>query len=97
MDTLINLYVTLTGAWKKVAAFLPLIGGIGSLLLGVGGFAIEISHAANAGALLDIIKGWNTDPNTALVSAGLLALGVHTNHKGNQTAIATNTQQIQSK
>ena len=89
MDIMINLYASLTGAWKKVAHFLPLVIGAGTLLTGIAGFLLEIGHSANASGLLHILQNIQSDPNTALILAGLGALGVHTNH-------TNNAQQIQS-
>lgn len=94
MDKILNLIAGLTGAWKKVAAWLPLLCGAGSLLLGVGGFLIEVGKAADFASAYHILSAWQSDPNTALVTAGLLALGVHTNHNENKATIAEHTEAL---
>ncbi len=88
MDTIVNLYASATGIWKKVAAFLPLVAGAGSILVGAGGILNELSSAANAAAALHVAQGLASDPNTAMVIAGLTALGIHSNHADNKAAIA---------
>lgn len=80
MGTLINLYASASGLWKKVAALLPLALGLGSLLSGVAGILLEVGHANNASGLLALVQGLQNDPNTALIVAGLAALGINTNH-----------------
>lgn len=80
MDTLLNLAANVSGLWKKVAALLPLVLGAGTLLVGVGGVLLELGHAGNAAAALKVIQGLQSDPNTAMVLAGLTALGIHQNH-----------------
>lgn len=104
METLITLWTEANGFWQKIAAFLPLVIGIGTLLSGLGGFCLEFGHAANAAAVFTLLKSIQSDPNMGLVLAGLGALGVHLNHATNvaKTAqhsedIAANTAAIESK
>lgn len=94
MDAIINLFANLSGLWKKLAALLPLVLGAGSLLSGLAGFCNEFGHAANAAALLSLAQGLQNDPNTALVLAGLAALGIHTNHKANAETIGDHAEVI---
>lgn len=88
MDMIVNACASVSGVWKKIAAFLPLLLGAGSVLSGLAGFCMEFGHAANAAALLKLAQGLQTDPNTALVLAGLAALGINTNHKSNAAVLA---------
>lgn len=88
MNALIDMYANASGIWKKIATVLPFVIGAGSLLCGLGGICFELGHAANAAAMLDVLRGLSTDPNTAEVLAGLAALGIHTNH---QTVAAAQT------
>lgn len=87
MGTLVNLFASVSGIWKKAASFMPLILGVGSLLGGLAGFCNEMGHAKDAAALLAILQGVSNDPNSALVLAGLGALGIHTNHAANAAAL----------
>ena len=91
MGTLINLYANASGLWKKAASFLPLILGIGSLLGGLAGFCNEFGHAKDAASLLAVLQGISNDPNSALVLAGLGALGIHTNHAANAATLEDHT------
>ncbi len=91
MGAIINLYAGASGLWKKIAAFLPIVLGLGSLLSGLAGFCLEFGHAANAAALLALAQKLQSDPNTGLVLAGLAALGIHTNHQDNKAAIIGET------
>ena len=96
MDLIATIIGNITGAWKKVAAFLPLVAGAGSVLAGAGGILLELSHSANAGGALAILKGLQADPNTALIVTGLTALGLHQNHLGNVAAIQATQPQAQA-
>ncbi|MDD5301487.1 MAG: hypothetical protein PHS14_00145 [Elusimicrobia bacterium] len=78
MDPLINLYASLTGLWDKFAVWLPKIGGVGSVLTGVGGLLLEVSHATSAAALVELARNFKGDPNVGLILAGLVVLGLHT-------------------
>ena len=92
MNTIIGWIANLTGIWKKVATVLPMIAGAGSLLVGAGGVLLEVAHAGNAGAALKVIQGLTSDPNTAMIIAGLTAIGIHSNHSSNVAAIASQVQ-----
>lgn len=90
MDTMINAYASVSGMWKKVAAWLPLLAGAGSVLVGAGSILLSLGHATDAAAALHIVQGLSAqDPNVVLVVGGLAALGVHTNHNDNVAAIAS--------
>lgn len=95
MDWLINSYVSASGIWKKVASILPLVIGVGSLLSGLGGLCLEFGHAANASAMLDLLKHLQTDPNVGLIVAGLGALGVHQNHTSNVSNLQEHADKIE--
>lgn len=88
MDFIVNTYANISGLWKKIAAFLPMVAGAGSVLVGAGNICVEFSKADSAATALHIFQSLTTDPNTAMVIAGLTALGIHTNHTDNKTAIA---------
>ena len=81
MNLILNLAASASGLWKKVAAILPLVGGAGSILVGVGNIAIQLAACPSAAAMLVIFKGLSsTDPNVHLIVGGLVALGIHQNH-----------------
>ncbi len=97
MNWIINLYANISGLWKKVAALLPLIGGAASVLIGAGNVLLGLSHASNAAAALNVLKGLNAnDPNVIMVLGGLTALGIHTNHQEHTAAIQANALAIQA-
>lgn len=84
MDTIINMYAAATGLWKKVASFLPLAYGAGSVLVGAGSILVQLGHSASAADALHMLGSLDkTNPNVVLIGTGLLALGVHTNHSEN--------------
>jgi Na+/glutamate symporter len=87
MDTILGWIANATGIWRKVAGYLPLILGVGTLLSGLAGFCLEFGHAQNATVVLTLLKNLQSDPNMGLVVAGLAALGVHTNHAAHAEAI----------
>jgi hypothetical protein len=91
---MINLYANMTGLWKKIAGWLPLIIGLGTLLSGISGLLLELGHAANVTAILNIFKNLQSDSNTALIIAGLGALGIHTNHASTTAVLADHQAQI---
>lgn len=94
MDTLINLYAGATGLWAKVAAFLPLVSGAGSVLVGAGSILLQLSHSGSAAGALNVIKSLNAnDPNVILIVGGLTALGIHTNHQQHTAQLAAIAQQ----
>ncbi|SRR5258707_8473067 len=80
MDTLINLYANVTGLWKKISYWLPLICGVGSILTGLGSLLLRLGHAGSAAVAFSILSNLNqNDPNVMLIIGGLAALGIHTN------------------
>jgi len=91
MDFIVNFAASVSGIWKKVSSFLPLLIGLGSLLAGLAGICNEFGHAANAAAILALFQNLQNDPNTALVIAGLAGLGIHTTHQDMKANIASNT------
>lgn len=90
MNTIINLYANVTGLWKKVSYWLPLICGVGSILTGLGSLLMRLGHSGSASAALHVLSNLDqSDPNVVLIIGGLAALGVHTNN-------ANLTAQVQS-
>lgn len=73
----------MSGLWKKVATWLPYLGGLGSLLTGVASICVKASHAPDAAALVALAKGLAdpTNPDAMLIMAGATVLGLHTNHQ----------------
>jgi hypothetical protein len=87
MDSIVNMYASASGLWKKIAVVMPYVVGLGTLLAGLSGLCLEFGHAANAAAMLTIAQGLQHDPNVALCAAGLAALGIHEQHKTVTAAI----------
>lgn len=91
MNALLSLYASARDFWSKLAPLLPKVGGAGMLLIGVGGYLVEISHAASVGDLLVIAQGFKSDGNLALIMSGLALLGLDAQHQTTKAALAAMT------
>jgi hypothetical protein len=86
MDTLINLYAKISGAWSFIGDWLPVIGAVGSLLDVAASICLRTAAAPNATALIQAIH-----PTPSEIASTSLAVGLikaHLNHVENKTAIA---------
>jgi hypothetical protein len=92
MDFIVNTFASVSGLWKKVAQYLPLLAGVGSVLVGGGSILLALGRAGNAAAAIHVIQGLSAqDPNVIMIVGGLTAMGIHSNHSENKAAIADAT------